>query len=126
MVDDVINKIYEIHTTTELFIISEIEKQEIVRVSVELMESNISTQQAEIESIRIDIAGEATSILEDMANLGMKHDRLLLSGLPEDVVEEVRKTTRDVGQLIRSCAFQRLCRCSGRRRLLLKRCAESD
>jgi hypothetical protein len=109
MANSLISKVYEFLSTLDVIAPAEInEQQALTRASAEYLESNSTKLQLEVEAIRVEIAKEASKIIEYMDILEIKYDRLLLSGLPEEEAEAVRRTARETGHQIRYRTRRRL------------------
>ena len=86
--------------TTDVIPQEEVEKEDAqAHASVEVLKSSLAEKQLEIMEIRIRIAKER-EILIYLRILDLKSDRLLLSGLPEEFVELLRRDEQEAAQPI--------------------------
>ena len=98
--DRFFSQAYELIRTTEAIPREEVEKEDAqARVAIEILKGTLAEKQLEIEAIRIRIAKEP-EIMNYLRILDLKCDRLLLSGLPEEFIELLRRDEQEVAQPI--------------------------
>jgi hypothetical protein len=94
------NQAYELIRSTDVIPREEVEEENAqAHASVENLKGTLAEKQLEIEAIRIRIAKEP-EIMSYLRILDLKCDRLLLSGLPKEFVELLRRDEQEVAQPI--------------------------
>jgi hypothetical protein len=91
------NQAYELIRSTDVIPQKEVNEENAqAHASVEHMKGSLAEKQMEIEAIRIRIAKEP-EIMSYLRILDLKCDRLLLSGLPEEFIELLRRDEQEAG-----------------------------